>query len=180
MNDISKPLSGTIREGIIGALLAVELKAVPSNARYLGVLAKEKYKVLQRLQEVLAQSSIFLEPAVFEADNLSGQQIFRAIQQQGSGTAEIVILNDRKLRESVFLIESVLNRFVSFTYSRIIAQQLIHIEFLDDQIACVLDEIEYDINHSEQESSSISWQERFREDNTVSPVPAASNLVFSY
>jgi hypothetical protein len=156
---IATPLDGIVRETIISALLAADLKAVPLSARYLGSLAKEKRRVLYKLQEALVQANICLEPVVFEADNLSSKQIFRAIQQYKPDTAEVVILHNRKLRESVSLVERVLNMIVCFHYSRIITQLLLHIEFLDEQIQYVSDEIESGIASSER--PSVTWRETF-------------------
>ena len=156
---IATPLDGIVRETIISALLAADLKTVPLSARYLGSLAKEKRRVLFKLQDALVQANICLEPIVFEADNLSGKQIFRAIQQHRPNTAEVVILNNRKLRESISLVERVLNMIVCFHYSRIITQLLLHIEFLDEQIESVSDEIENGIDRRER--PSITWKETF-------------------
>ena len=177
MEYISRSWNGKVLEKIMGALLAVDLKTVPSNARYLGSLAKEKHRVLRRLQEGLVEANIYLEPAVFEAGNLSGIQIFQALQQYKPDSAEVVILHNRKLRESVSLVERVLNMIVSFNHSRVITQQLLHIEFLDEQIKYVLDEIESGIYQSERGSLPVSWQETFGLGNTLPQPMMAENLM---
>lgn len=171
MNHISTSSAANVRERMIDALLAVGLKTVPSSVRYLGLLAKEKGRVLETLQAVLVEADVTLEPAVFQGDTLSAKEVFQAIQQYKPETAEVVILNNRKLRESVSLIERVLNRIVCFEYSRIITQHLLHIEFLDEQIQYVSEEIESGTYQPERESSPVSWQETFGLGNML-PQPA--------
>ncbi|MFZ0547848.1 MAG: hypothetical protein WAM60_20550 [Candidatus Promineifilaceae bacterium] len=136
------PLNRQVRKTIMYMFMAADPQTVPANARYLSALVREKMVVTQRLLQVLAQDYIFFESEFFEENFVTAKELFQAILKTNPDTAAIFILDDRKLRDTVVMMERILGLAVCHRYSNVLVHQLLHIEFLDEQILQLVEEIE--------------------------------------
>lgn len=153
-------LQGNIKETITSALMAVDLKTVPSNARFLSILSKERQSALQRLLTVLNKANFKFEKADLKVENMSAVELFHAVQRQCPDSAEVIIHN-HSLHNAAFLVEEVLSFTVCFHYGPVIAHLLLHIEFLNNQIMWLTIEIEKEVIASQKKSQPLSWDETF-------------------
>jgi hypothetical protein len=137
-----KNQSKIIQEGIISLVLASDIKSVPPNVYYLSGLVREKKQILLNVCGILVQLNIFFQSDYLDETRMCAKQILLGILRSHPETAQVDIFKDRKLRDASFMVEKLLRIAVCMRYSGILTKHLLHMEFLDDQISWLADEIE--------------------------------------
>lgn len=134
-----------------GLLKASFIPAKPQRnlrdlTRYRVNLVAERARTIQRLQKVLEQANIKLASVATDVLGVSGRRILAALIEGQADAAMMAELAKGKLRNKLPELEQALTGIVEAHHRFLLAQHLAHIDFLDEQIATVGQQIEQHLN----------------------------------
>ncbi len=134
-----------------GLLKASFIPAKPQRnlrdlTRYRVNLVEERARTIQRLQKVLEQANIKLASVATDVLGVSGRRILAALIEGQADAAMMAELAKGKLRNKLPELEQALTGIVEAHHRFLLAQHLAHIDFLDEQIATVGQQIEQHLN----------------------------------
>lgn len=109
--------------------------------RYRVKLVQERARVVNRLQKVLEHANIKLASVASDVMGVSGQAMLKALVEGQTDAALMAGLAKGRLRNKMPELEKALTGVVRPHHRFLLAQQLGHIDFLDEQIAMVGAEI---------------------------------------
>ncbi len=104
-------------------------------------LVEERARVINRVQKVLENANIKLASVATDVLGVSGRRMLEAIVAGQTDAATMAELAKGRLRNKVSLLEQALTGVVDAQHRFLIGQHLVHIDFLDEQIATVSDQI---------------------------------------
>ena len=104
-------------------------------------LIRERAMVVQWLQKVLENANIKLSGVATDVAGVSGRAIIEAIAAGTTSAAEMAELARGRLRDKRVLLEQALTGTVRPHHRFLLAEHLTHIDFLDERIACITQEI---------------------------------------
>jgi transposase len=109
--------------------------------RYRVTLVEERARVVNRVQKVLENANIKLASVATDVLGVSGRRMLEALVAGTAAPATMAELAKGRLRNKVALLEQALTGVVAAQHRFLLAQHLVHIDFLDEQIATVSDQI---------------------------------------
>lgn len=129
-----------------GLLKASYIPAKPQRdlrdlTRYRVNLVQERARVVNRLQKVLEQANIKLASVASDVLGVSGRQMLEALVGGQRDAALMAELAKGRLRNKMAELEKALTGVVRDHHRFLLAQHLAHIDFLDEQIEQVSQEI---------------------------------------
>jgi len=105
-------------------------------------LVRERTQVVQRLHTVLETANIKLTSVATDITGASGRAMLEAIIHEQGDPETMARLAKGKLREKRDLLEQALSGRVRPHHRFLLVEHLVHLDFLDEQIALVSDEID--------------------------------------
>lgn len=129
-----------------GLLKASFIPAPPQRelrdlTRYRSTLVQERARAIQRLQKVLEQANIKLASVATDVLGVSGRRMLDALVAGQADAATMAALAKGRLRNKLPELEKALTGIVAPHQRFLLAQQLVHIDFLDEQIETVSQQI---------------------------------------
>lgn len=109
--------------------------------RYRVTLVEECARVVNRVQKILENANIKLAGVATDVLGVSGRRMLEALAAGQTDAATMAELAKGRLRNKLPLLEQALTGVVDAQHRFLIAQHLVHIDFLDEQIATVSDQI---------------------------------------
>ncbi len=138
--------------------------------RYRVTLVEERARVVNRVQKVLENANIKLASVATDVLGVSGRRMLEALVAGQTDAATMAELAKGRLRNKLPLLQQALTGVVDAQHRFLIAQHLLHIDFLDEQIATVSDQIVQQIEgmpplppptdaRTDEVSPALSWQD---------------------
>lgn len=129
-----------------GLLRASFIPAKPQRAlrdltRYRSVSVRERSRVVNRVQKLLEGANIKLGNVVTDVMGVSARAMLTEIAAGKTDAAELAELAKGRLRNKLPELEKALTGIVEKHHRFLLAQQLAHIDFLDEQIEALTEEI---------------------------------------
>jgi transposase len=109
--------------------------------RYRTKLVQERSREINRVQGVLERANIKLAAVATDIMGVSGRAILAALVEGQADPATLAELAKGRMRSKIPLLEQALIGLVRDHHRRLLALQLAHIDFLDEQIEALSDEI---------------------------------------
>ncbi|MFM7583168.1 MAG: IS110 family transposase [Caldilinea sp.] len=109
--------------------------------RYRVTLVEERARVVNRVQKVLENANIKLASVATNVLGVSGRRMLEALIADQTDAATMAALAKGRLRNKLPLLQQALTGVVDAQHRFLLAQHLVHIDFLDEQIATVSDQI---------------------------------------
>ena len=109
--------------------------------RYRTKLVQERSREINRVQGVLERANIKLASVATDIMGVSGRAILAALVEERADPATMAELAKRRLRSKIPLLEQALTGLVREHHRRLLAIQLAHTDFLDEQIEVLSAEI---------------------------------------
>jgi transposase len=110
--------------------------------RYRTKLVQERVREVNRLQGVLERANIKLASVASDIMGVSGRAMLEALIAGQADPATMGDLAKRRMRSKLPLLEQALTGVVRDHHRQLLAMQLAHIDFLDEQIAALNTTIE--------------------------------------
>jgi transposase len=110
--------------------------------RYRTKLVQERVREVNRLQGVLERANIKLASVASDIMGASGRAMLEALIAGQADPATMADLAKRRMRAKIPLLEQALTGVVRDHHRQLLAMQLAHIDFLDEQIAALNTTIE--------------------------------------
>jgi transposase len=105
--------------------------------RYRTKLVQERVREVNRLQGVLERANIKLASVASDIMGVSGRAMLEALIAGKADPATMADLAKRRMRAKLPLLEQALTGVVRDHHRQLLAMQLAHIDFLDEQIAAL-------------------------------------------
>jgi transposase len=109
--------------------------------RYRTTLVEERARVVNRVQKVLEGANIKLASVASDILGVSGRDMLQGLAAGHTDAAQLAELARGRLREKLPVLEQALTGIVRPHQRFLLATQLAHIDFLDEQVAAVSREI---------------------------------------
>jgi transposase len=116
-------------------------RALRELTRYRSKLIQERARTVNRVQKLLEGANIKLASVVSDIQGVSAQAMLRCIARGESDAEALAQLARGRLRKKIGTLEKALTGVVQPHHRFLLAKQLAHIDFLDEQIAAIGDEI---------------------------------------
>lgn len=129
-----------------GLLKASFIPAKPQRdlrdlTRYRVTLVEERARVINRVQKVLENASIKLASVATDVLGVSGRRMLEALVEGTADAVTMAELAKGRLRNKIPLLQQALRGVVDEHHRFLLAQHLAHIDFLDEQIETVSEQI---------------------------------------
>lgn len=129
-----------------GLLKASFIPAKPQRdlrdlTRYRVTLVEERARVVNRVQKVLEHANIKLASVATDVLGVSGRRMLEALVAGQADAATMAELAKGRLRNKQALLQQALVGVVDAQHRFLLGQHLMHIDFLDEQIATVSEQI---------------------------------------
>src|SRR5262250_1383580 len=111
--------------------------------RYRTKLVQERVREVNRVQGVLERANIKLASVIADILGVSGRAMLEALIAGRADPATMAELAKRRMRSKIPLLEEALTGVVRDHHRRLLTLQLGHIDFLDEHIATLSEEIQH-------------------------------------
>jgi transposase len=142
--------------------------------RYRTKLVQERSREVNRVQGVLERANIKLAAVATDIMGVSGRAILAALLDGRAEAAVMAELAKGRMRTKIPLLEQALTGLMRDHHRRLLALQLAHIDFLDEQI----DTLNADITHSLTALGPAEARETGRSTEALDPSPGP--LLFTH
>jgi transposase len=136
-------LAKLMRHGLLQAsfIPPVAQRDVRALTRYRAKLVQERSREVNRVQGVLERANIKLASVATDVMGVSGRAILAALVEGHADPATMAELAKGRMRSKIPLLEQALTGLVRPHHRQLLAMQLAHIDFLDEQIDALSAEI---------------------------------------
>jgi transposase len=136
-------LAKLMRYGLLQAsfIPPVEQRDLRDLTRYRTKLVQERSREVNRVQGVLERANIKLAAVATDIMGVSARAILAALVEGRADPATMAELAKRRMRSKMPLLEQALTGLVREHHRQLLAMQLAHIDFLDEQIDALSAEI---------------------------------------
>ncbi len=129
-----------------GLLKASFIPAKPQRdlrdlTRYRVTLVEERARVINRVQKVLENANIKLASVATDVLGVSGRRMLEALVEGTADAATMAELAKGRLRNKIPILQQALTGVVDEHHRFLLAQHLAHIDFLDEQVEAVSEQI---------------------------------------
>jgi len=121
--------------------------------RYRTKLVQERAREVNRVQGVLERANIKLASVASDVLGVSGRAMLEALIAGQADPATMAALAKRRMRSKIPALEQALTGTVRDHHRRLLAMQLRHIDFLDEQIAALNSAIAHCVTTLSQEAA---------------------------
>src|SRR4030095_4045339 len=148
--------------------------------RYRTKLVQERVREVNRVQGVLERANIKLASVIAHIMGVSGWAMLEALIARRVEPATMAELAKRRMRSKIPLLEQALTGLVRDHHRQLLALQLAHIDFLDEQIDTLSAEITHRLAALSRDAPSVMVAERTGEGGCLAtPEPTAAPLTFA-
>jgi transposase len=136
-------LAKLMRYGLLQAsfIPPIEQRDLRDLTRYRTKLVQERSREVNRVQGVLERANIKLAAVATDIMGVSARAILAALVEGRAAPATMAELAKRRMRSKIPLLEQALTGLVRDHHRQLLALQLAHIDFLDEQIEALDAEI---------------------------------------
>ncbi len=136
-------LAKLMRYGLLQAsfIPPIEQRDLRDLTRYRTKLVQERSREVNRVQGVLERANIKLAAVATDIMGVSARAILAALVEGRADPATMAELAKRRMRSKIPLLEQALTGLVRDHHRQLLAMQLAHIDFLDEQIEALSAEI---------------------------------------
>jgi transposase len=136
-------LAKLMRHGLVQAsfIPPVAQRDLRDLTRYRTTLVQERSRQVNRVQGVLERANIKLASVATDIMGLSGRALLRALIEGRADPATMAELAHGRMRSKIPLLEQALTGLVRDHHRQLLALQLAPIDFLDEQLDTLSDEI---------------------------------------
>ena len=136
-------LAKLMRHGLVQAsfIPPVAQRDLRDLTRYRTTLVQERSREVNRVQGVLERANIKLASVATDIMGLSGRAILSALIEGRADPATMAELAHGRMRSKIPLLEQALTGLVRAHHRQLLALQLAHIDFLDEQLDTLSGEI---------------------------------------
>ena len=161
---------GLLRASFIPAKPQRDLRDL---TRYRVNLVQERARVNQRLQKVLEQANIKLASVATDVLGVSGRRMLEELVAGKADAATMADLAKGRLRNKLPALEKALTGIVATHQRFLLAQHLVHIDFLDEQIETVGQQIAQQIEAMPTLPPDAGMDNGVAQPNTAAEQPPA-------
>ena len=147
--------------------------------RYRTKLVQERVREVNRVQGVLERANIKLASVIADIMGISGRAMLEALIAGRVEPATMAALAKRRMRSKIPLLEHALTGIVHDHHRQLLAMQLAHIDFLDEQIEALNRAIEVSLRALSVDAPSGEGRAPLPVISTVSPPVASPTLTFT-
>jgi transposase len=148
--------------------------------RYRTKLVQEHSREVNRVQGVLERANIKLASVATDIMGVSARAILAALVEGRADPATMAELAKRRMRSKIPLLERALTGLVRDHHRQLLALQLAHIDFLDEQIEALSAEITRRLAALSADASAIESPGAMREaSNAATPEAADASMTFA-
>src|SRR5262247_1749977 len=147
--------------------------------RYRTKLVQERVREVNRVQGVLERANIKLASVIADIMGVSGRAMLEALIAGRADPAAMAELAKRRMRSKIPLIEQALTGIVQDHHRQLLAMQLAHIDFLDEQIEALNRTIEASLRALSVDTPSSEEKAPVPVTSHVSPPIASPTLTFT-
>ncbi len=151
-------LSELLQHGLLKASFIPEMpqRDLRDLTRYRTKLVEERARVINRVQKVLEDANIKLSSVATQTLGISGRAILEALVSGNTDPETMAQLACGRLRKKIPLLEKALTGLVRDHHRFLLSKQLVHIDFLEEQIASISDQIEHKVHEMNAHEQSPS------------------------
>lgn len=175
-------LAKLMRHGLLQAsfIPPAGQRDVRDVTRYRTKLVQERSREVNRVQGVLERANIKLASVATDIMGVSGRAIVAALIEGRADPATMAELAKRRLRSKIPLLEQALTGLVRDHHRRMLAIQLAHIDFLDEQIEALSAEVtRYLTELSASDAPPASSASSAGADGAAAPAVPGTPLTFT-
>jgi transposase len=175
-------LAKLMRHGLLQAsfIPALEQRDLRDLTRYRTRLVQERSREVNRVQGVLERANIKLAAVATDIMGVSARAILAALVEGRADPATMAELAKRRMRSKIPLLEQALTGLVRDHHRQLLALQLAHIDFLDEQIDTLSAEITHRLAALSSDAPSVMVPEPTSEGGCLAtPEPTAAPLTFA-
>ena len=147
--------------------------------RYRTKLVQERVREVNRVQGVLERANIKLASVIADILGVSGRAMLEALIAGRADPAAMAELAKRRMRSKIPLIEQALTGIVQDHHRQLLAMQLAHIDFLDEQIEALNRAIEASLSALSVDAPASEEKAPLSSPSPVSPPVASPTLTFT-
>ncbi|MCB0162915.1 MAG: IS110 family transposase [Anaerolineae bacterium] len=137
-------LHGLLKASFIPAKPQRELREL---TRYRTTVVRERARIINRVEKLLESTNIKLSSVVTDVMGVSAKAMLTELAAGASDPQALAELAKGRLRNKIKELETALSGTVSPNQLFILAQQLSHIDFLDEQIEAFNQQISHQLQH---------------------------------
>jgi transposase len=176
-------LAKLMRHGLLQAsfIPALEQRDLRDLTRYRTRLVQERSREVNRVQGVLERANIKLAAVATDIMGVSARAILAALVEGRADPATMAELAKRRMRSKIPLLEQALTGLVRDHHRQLLALQLAHIDFLDEQIDTLSAEITRRLAVLSGDQPSVTSPEPTSEGgHPATSGPAGARLTFAH
>jgi transposase len=168
---------GLLRASFIPPLAQRDLRDL---TRYRTKLVQEHSREVNRVQGVLERANIKLASVATDIMGVSARAILAALVEGRADPATMAELAKRRMRSKIPLLEQALTGLVRDHHRQLLAMQLAHIDFLDEQIEALSAEITRRLAALSADASSVESPGAMGEaSRAATPEAADTSMTFA-
>jgi transposase len=168
---------GLLRASFIPPLAQRDLRDL---TRYRTKLVQEHSREVNRVQGVLERANIKLASVATDIMGVSARAILAALVEGRADPATMAELAKRRMRSKIPLLEQALTGLVRDHHRQLLAMQLAHIDFLDEQIEALSAEITRRLAALSADASSVESPGAMGEaSSAATPEAADTSMTFA-
>jgi transposase len=175
-------LAKLMRHGLLQAsfIPALEQRDLRDLTRYRTRLGQERSREVNRVQGVLERANIKLAAVATDIMGVSARAILAALVEGRADPATMAELAKRRMRSKIPLLEQALTGLVRDHHRQLLALQLAHIDFLDEQIDTLSAEVTHRLAAlSGDEPSDMAPEPTSEVGHLATPEPTGAPLTFA-
>jgi transposase len=175
-------LAKLMRYGLLRAsfIPPLEQRDLRDLTRYRTKLVQEHSREVNRVQGVLERANIKLAAVATDIMGVSARAILAALVEGRADPATMAELAKRRMRSKIPLLEQALTGLVRDHHRQLLALQLAHIDFLDEQIEALSAEITRRLAALSADASSVASPGAMGEaSSAATPEAADTSMTFA-
>jgi transposase len=174
-------LAKLMRHGLLQAsfIPPLEQRDLRDLTRYRTKLVQERSREVNRVQGVLERANIKLAAVATDIMGVSARAILAALVEGRADPATMAELAKRRMRSKIPLLEQALTGLVRDHHRQLLAMQLAHIDFLDEQIDALDAEITRRLAALSSDEPPAMPREPTGEVDSAAPDAAGTSMTFA-
>jgi transposase len=157
----------------------LEQRDLRDLTRYRTRLVQERSREVKRVQGVLARANIKLAAVATDIMGVSARAILAALVEGRADPATMAELAKRRMRSKIPLLEQALTGLVRDHHRQLLAMQLAHIDFLDEQIDALDAEMTRRLAALRGDEPPVMPREPTGEVDSAAPDAAGTSMTFA-
>jgi transposase len=174
-------LAKLMRHGLLQAsfIPPLEQRDLRDLTRYRTRLVQERSREVNRVQGVLERANMKLAAVATDIIGVSARAILAALVEGRGDPATMAELAKRRMRSKIPLLEQALTGLVRDHHRQLLAMQLAHIDFLDEQIDALNAEVTRRLAALSGDDLPVMPREPTGEGSSATPEAAGTPMTFA-